>query len=166
MEYYHWTLIGLAALAAISAWNVPRAVLWVALGAVFYVASAMWHNAGLPYATVFGAATNLIVCYLLWIFADLRYEMRLWNAYHAMLVVDILYIFGWINSHINFAIALEIINGVALLFITATGIMERARVGISIRASGGGWNRFVHSALFAERSASTRPWWQRQAGRP
>lgn len=161
MEYYHWTLIGLAVVAAASAWNVPRAVFWVALGALFYVASAMWHNAGLPYPTIFGAATNLVVCYLLWIFADLRYEMRLWNFYHLMLVVDILYIFGWITSHLNFAIALEIINAVALLFITAAGIMERASAG-NLRSARGGWNRFVHSALFAQRAASSRPWWQKQ----
>lgn len=163
MEYYHWTLIGLAVLAAVSAWNVPRAVLWIAIGALFYVASAMWHNAGLPYATPFGAATNLVMCYLLWIFADQRWEMRFWNMFHLMLVIDILYIFRWIPSQEHFAIALEIINAIALLFITATGIMERASVGLPFRSAGNRWNRAVHSALWAQRSERSRPPWQQKA---
>lgn len=159
LEWYHWTLIGAAALAALSAWHVPRAVFWIAIGAFFYVVSAMWHVYGFPYATAFGAGTNLVVCYLLWIFAEQRYEMRLWNFFHLMLVVDLLYIVGTIRDQITFAITLEVINLVALLFIMLTGIAERVN-GLSIRPSDTGWARFVHRALFAERSTNSRPWWQ------
>jgi hypothetical protein len=161
MQYYHFTLIGLALLAIASAWNVPRAVLWIALGAVFYVASAMWHNAGFSYGAAFGAGTNLVMCYLFWIRAEQRYEMRFWNFYHLMLVVDLLYIFGWIKDHEHFAIALEIINAIALLFIIATGLMERA-YGISSGSARVRRNSLVYRALWAERSAASRPWWQRR----
>ncbi len=74
MEWYHLVMIGAAVVAAALAWNVPRAVLWIVAGAISYVTSAWWHTAGLPGATYYGAATNLVICYLLWIFAQRRYE--------------------------------------------------------------------------------------------
>jgi hypothetical protein len=160
LQWYHMTLITLAALAAWSAWNVPRAVLWIGLGAFFYIVSAWWHNAGWPYATVFGAATNLVMCYLFWIWAEQRFEERLWNAYHLMLVIDVLFIFGYIRSQYDFAVSLEIVNAIALLFVIGVGIAERAD-GIRARSPHPGRPGFVHRSLFAERSAAYRPPWQK-----
>lgn len=160
MEWYHWTLIGAACTAALLAWNVPRAVLWISIGAVFYLASAMVHNYGFRYATQFGGATNLAMCYLLWIYADQRWEMRLWNAFHLMIIIDILYIFGWIGSQYDFAVALEIINLVTLIFIAGTGAAERLN-GVSSGPYLAGRPHSLHNLLWAERSDRSRPWWQK-----
>jgi len=159
MQWYHFTLISAAGIAAALAWNVPRAVQWIALGGILYVFSAMWHNYGFPYPTAFGAATNLIMCYLLWIYADQRWELRIWNAYHLMLVVDVLFIFGYIRSQYAFAVSLEIINLIALIFIAGIGIAERVD-GIRVGPSRLGWAGSLDRAVWAERSARSRPWWQ------
>jgi hypothetical protein len=156
----HLILSTAAVIAAVLAWRIPRAIMWIGLGALSYVTSAWWHNAGLPYGTVYGAATNLAICYLFWIFAENRWEMRLWNFFHLMLVIDLLYIFGAIRDLFTFAVSLELINLAALLFICGVGIMERAS-GIYSRRSYPGGSDFFYRALWAERSVHSRPWWQK-----
>jgi hypothetical protein len=161
MQWYHWTLIAAACIAAALAWNVPRAVVWIGLSAISYVTSAWWHNAGWPYATQFGAATNLLICYAFWIWAEQRYEMRLWNFFHLMLIIDLLFIFGAIRDQYQFAVSLEIVNLAALAFIGFTGIMERVD-GIHLGAADPRRDSIVYRALWAERSERYRPPWQRK----
>lgn len=160
LPWYHVALIATAASACVLAWHVPRAVLWLCLGALSYISSAWWHNAGLPYGAFYGAATNLAICYALWIYADQRWEMRLWNCFHLMLVVDILYLAGFIKDHLIFAEALELINFVAMLFIAGTGIVERAD-GIRSGPHRGRWIDSFHRRLWTPRSMASRPWWQK-----
>ena len=162
LEWYHWTLISAALIAGALAWRVPRAVIWIGLGVVSYVTSAMWHNAGLPYATAYGAATNLIICYLFWIFSNRRWEMRLWNFFHLMLVVDLLYIFGAIRDQFTFAVTLELINLAALIFIGLTGMFDRVGDGIHSWASSPRRPDWVHRTLWAQRSVNSRPPWQQK----
>lgn len=162
MQWYHIGLIALAIGAAYAAWNVPRAKLWLILGALSFVASALWHNYGLPYPTPFGAATNLAICYAFWILAERRWEMRVWNCFHMMLIIDLLYISGAINDHYAFAVSLEIVNVVAILMIATTGIMERTGgMGMGFGLGRPGWINFVHRRLWPQRSVP-RPWWQRR----
>lgn len=161
MFWYHWVLLSAATGAALLAWNVPRAVQWLCCGALSFVLSAMWHRAGWPYATAFGASTNLVICYLFWIFADQRWEMRLWNAFHAMLLVDLLYIFGAIGDHLTFAISLEFINLAAILLVAGTGIAERAS-GFHSRPAHRRGTGFIYHTLWAARSVASRPWWQKR----
>lgn len=156
----HLILGSAAVIAALLAWRIPRAVLWIGCGALSYITSAWWHNAGLPYGTVYGAATNLAICYAFWILADAKWEMRLWNFFHLMLVVDLLYIFGAIRDIFVFAVSLELINLAALIFIGGVGIMERVG-GVYSRRSRFGGSDLVYRALWAERSEHSRPWWQK-----
>ncbi len=160
MAWYHWTLIGAALIALVAAWNVPRAATWILLGAALYVASAMWHVWGYPHGVVFGAATNFMMIALFWQFADTRWEMRLWNFYHLMLLVDALFLFGVIRDQFMFAATLELINLFALAFITTTGAMERIG-GLSHGPADLGRAGGFHHALFAERASWSRPPWQR-----
>lgn len=162
LEWYHWTLISAAIIAGALAWRVPRAVIWIGLGVASYVTSAMWHNAGWPYATQFGAATNLAICYLFWIFSNRRWEMRLWNFFHLMLVVDLLYMFGAIRDQFTFAVSLELINLSALIFIGVTGITERAGGGIRSWSAHPRRIGLVHRTLWAQRSDNSRPPWQQK----
>ncbi len=153
-------LIAGAVLAIWSAWNVPRAVFWVALGAFLYAASAMWHNYGLPHGAFFGAGTNLFICLLMGIYADQKWEMRLWNFYHLMIVIDILFIFGFIQDKFIFAASLELVNLLALAFIIGTGAVER-NAGIADGRFGNSGVNSLYPALFSQRAAWSRPPWQR-----
>lgn len=160
MAWYHIVLIGAAIIAAALAWHVPRAVQWLALGALSYVSSAMWHNAGLPHGAFYGAMTNLAICYGLWIWADQRWEMRLWNCFHFMLIIDILYIVGIIRDQFTFAVSLELINLAAILLIAGTGIVQRVD-GMDFGPYRHRWIDSFHRCLWPERSMASRPWWQR-----
>lgn len=149
LEWYHMVLLLTAAAAIVFAWEVPRAAAWVALGAALYALSAMWHNMGWPYATAFGAGTNFVMIAFLWAYADQKWELRLWNFYHLMLVVDLLYMAGFIRDHFVFAVTLEVINLVALLFIIVTGLVERVSDGHPARYYHPGRANFFHRALYA-----------------
>lgn len=142
-------LLTAAFAAIVFAWNVPRAVAWTTMGGILYAVSAMYHNYSLPYATAFGAGTNFVMIGFLWAYADQKWEMRLWNFYHLMLVVDLLFIAGFIREKFVFAVTLEIINLVAVLFILGTGLAERLSDGNPARHYNPGRAGFINRALFA-----------------
>lgn len=162
MEWYHWVLFIAAMIAGTLAMHVPRAMTWLACLAGSFVLSVIYHRAGWPYATSFGAFTNLGICYLFLLMAKQKWEMRLMNFVQLMLVVDLLYIYGAIGDHFTFAASLEAINLAALLFIGSVGIAER------LDANGvGAWGLYsrrtdlVYRALWSKRSDAYRPWWQK-----
>lgn len=161
LEWYHWTLIGMAASAAILAWNVPRALLWLGLGAASYVTSAMWHNAGLPFATHYGAATNVVIFLLLFKYAQTWWEMKFWPCITLMLLIDLLYVTGVIKTQEAFGIALEVVNAIAILLIGATGLTDRINAGAGNHNRGSpyrAWASALHRTLFAKRERYPR-WW-------
>lgn len=158
MHWYQSLLLAGAVIAGYLAWNVPRAILWISLGALSFVASSWWHDAGLPYGAAFGAATNVFICFMLYAYAQYRFEMRIWNCFHLMLVIDILYLAGVVKSHYDFAVALELANWLALFVIGAAGIAERAARGVPAGLHIPGGTGLVHRALWAERARP--PFWQ------
>jgi hypothetical protein len=160
LQWFHWTLLSALAIAMLLAWHVPRAPGWLALGALFYIASASWHNIGLPYGVFFGAATNFAMIGLLWVFADQRWEMRLWNFFHVMLLIDALYLFRIINDKFIFAASLELVNLLAMLFVAGTGVAERYDGSRDGRDSIG-WAGNFYRSLFAPRDLAYAPWWRR-----
>jgi hypothetical protein len=159
MHWYQAALLVGAAVTVVVAWNVPRAVFWVALGALSFVSSSWWHDAGLPYGAAFGALTNLAICLLLYAAAEQRWEMRLWNVFHLMIVIDVLSITGAIGSHYQFAVALELANWLGLSIIFTTGWLERAGRHGGIPDSGhrSGVLGALRRALWAPRSRP--PFW-------
>ena len=164
MPWYWIALVVGALTAAALAWRVPRAPIWILAGAASFVASVAWHKANLPYPAVFGAFTNLAVCFALYAYAKLKWEMRVWNCFHLMIVIDLLYLSGWIYSRYDYALALELANWLALLIIGTAGIAERAGYGPAwafARRASPGWAGAVHRRLYAERNDP--PFWQ--AGR-
>jgi len=158
MHWYHTALVAGAAAATVLAWNVPRAVLWVSLGVLSFLVSSWWHEAGLPYGAAFGAATNLAICYAIYALAQLRYELRVWNAFHLMIVLDLLYMAGVIRTHYTFAVSLEVANWLALAVIGTTGILERVGYGSRDFLGGRGWLDSFARVLFSERKHP--PFWR------
>ncbi len=61
-----------ALLAAIVAWQVPRAALWIALGALSFITSTIWQKAGLPYRELFGTGTDVAIIAAIYVFGKQR----------------------------------------------------------------------------------------------
>lgn len=161
MYWYHTALMVGGLVALILAWNVPRAPLWLMLGALSFGSSYLYHIAELPYPAAFGAATNLAVCFALYALAQQKWELRVWNCFHLMIVIDLLYLSGAITSRYDFAVGLEIANWLALLIIGAAGVTGRAGygpVGLLPRRARSGWSRAVNYSLWKNRARP--PFWQ------
>lgn len=130
-DWYLWALALGALIVTALSWRVPRALLWIALGALSFLTSGWWHDAGLPYGAAFGAFTNFVVIGALFAYAMLLYELVFWGCFLVMLAIDAFYLSGLINSHSYFAIGLEAANWLALLSIGAAGMADRAGVGLA-----------------------------------
>ena len=144
MEWYQTALLVGSCVTMLASWNLPRARFWILMGAVSFAISSWYWNAGLPYPSAFGAGTNLIICFFLYALAVQQWELRVWNCFHLMIAIDILWLLGWIDNAINFvnsfdipafqiqveshyvfAVMLELCNWLALAVIFTTGLLER-----------------------------------------
>lgn len=161
MEWYHATLITMAAIAVALAWRIPEAVVTVGIGSFLYATSAWWHLGGLPGAMFYAVSTNLVMCFLLYPMPETagRWVDKVFSCYILMLLIDLLYVCGIIQSHYIFAVSLEIVNAYALLLIWAAGIAERAANGRSPDHSHGGILDRFNRAVLAPRKEYPR-WWR------
>jgi hypothetical protein len=130
-EWYLWLLGFFAVVFTVLAWRVPRAPAWVAMGALSFLSSGWWHDAGFDYGEVYGAFTNFLIIAALFAYGPLLYELVFMGCFIVMVVIDYLYLTNRFNSHHNFAIGLELANWLALLSIGAAGMAERAGVGLA-----------------------------------
>lgn len=130
-DWYLWALVAGAVAVTILAWNVARAPLWIAMGALSFITSGWWHDAGLPYPAAFGAFTNFVVIAALSAYAVLLYELVFMACFIAMTGIELFYLTGLIISHHDFAVALEIANWIALLSVGAAGMADRAGIGLA-----------------------------------
>lgn len=158
MDIFQAALLTGACLAALVSFHLPRAWLWILLGAVSFVLSAIWQKAGLPYREGFGAATDFVIVLLIYRYAERRWELMVMNCFILMMLLDFLYITGAINSHFWLIVSLECANWLALFVITGAGITERIRDGEGVDyAVHRGVSGHLHRALHAERSVASRP---------
>lgn len=130
-DWYLWLLAAFALIFTVLSWRVPRAPLWIGMGALSFLSSSWWHDAGLPYGSAFGACTNLAVIAALFAYAVLLYELIFWVCFMVMLSIDAIYLLNLFPSHSSFAIGLEIANWAALLSIGAAGVAERTGRGLA-----------------------------------
>jgi len=158
MHWYQAAILCGYLAAIVIAWRVPRAVLWCGLFVLSFITSSWWHDDGLPYGAAFGASTNVAIGLAIYALAERRYEMRLWNCLHLMIVVDILYLMGWVADHASFAFALELANWLAIAVVGVTGTLERAGYGMDTGRHRHGFADSFRRALYAERRDP--PWWQ------
>lgn len=160
MEWYHTTLFTMAVVAVVLAWRVPNAAIFVALGTISYVSSALWHNLGFPYGTLYGATTNVVICYAIYRFgSNARWEAKLMACFVLMILIDLLYVCGVIQTQYIFAVSLEIVNAYALLLICATGIVERVGNGHRLSHPYRAFLASLNRSVFAERKQYPR-WWR------
>ena len=78
--------------------NMPRARLWLILGALSYTVSSLYWAAGLPNPTIIGGVCDLAVCLGLYFLARQWWEMRVWNCYHAMILLNASYYIDTMDS--------------------------------------------------------------------
>ena len=149
MEWYEWALAAGAIIAGLLAIRVPRAIFWIALGIISYTLSSWAHNENVPYAAYIGAATDFAICALLFIMARSRWEMRVWHCFNLMVLIDILYSVGVIKDHYDYAVALELANWLAILFIGQAGVSDLASAAFGPRFA---WLDRLHSRLYQARS--------------
>lgn len=160
MQWYHLALLAMAGLAVIFAWRVPGAAKVVCVGTAFAVMTSVWHINQWPYGLLFGAWTNFAMCVGLSLMqSDAPWISRLFRCYILMILVELLFVTGVIETQYIFAVTLEIINAYALLLIWATGIAERVGDGHSFSNP---YRRFladIHRALLTERKEYSQ-WWK------
>jgi len=125
MNQFQAALMIGAIVALLLSTNLPRSWLWILAGAGSFGASTLYSRLGLPYPSAFSVACDSAVVLAIYHFAKEKYELVLWRVFQAMILVNILYLAGWIGPHWAYIIALEIMNWAALLFITGTAITER-----------------------------------------
>lgn len=156
LPWYHAALLVGYAVAGVLAMNIPRAMLWTGASLFVVQASFMWWQAGLPNGAFVGGLLNLAICFALYALARRRWEMRLWNCYHLMIILDILYLSGLVERS-HFVIALEMANWLAIAIIGGAGIMERVSSGNPGLLSDHRLRHF-RDALHAKRACP--PFWQ------
>ena len=125
MQWYHYVLAATAIATLISAWHIPRAKLWLGLGVWSYVTSALFHNLGAPYATLYGGSTDIVTCILLFSLARAKWEMGVFSGFIFMILVDLLHAGGSIRTDFAYAFTLEIANMCVMLLMIATGISNK-----------------------------------------
>ena len=111
---------------------------------------------------MFGACTNFAICLLLAWLATTKYELWIFNAFICMLMIDALFVSGFIGSRFAFAVSLEIVNAAAMVLIMATGIADRIarHEGQSVGDNHPGLARMCNRALLAQRTTHHQKWWK------
>lgn len=162
MDAYQTSLLVGAVLVALFSWRLPRALFWIVIGGAAFVASSVYWNQGLPYPAAFAGLCDLVVCFIMYAVARQRWEMRVWNCFHGMLLVNILYLAKLVPSHFMYGAALDLFNWLALAIIGGAAALQMADSHGVGHGSGGfarGWLRSVSDLLFAPRKE--RPFWER-----
>lgn len=158
MQSYHWMLISAFAVAFLCSWKLPRAWLWLTFGAASYVVSASLHVAGYAHAIWVGVASNVAFFLALFMLAEEKWELRVWQCVTLMLLLDALRVVE-VATQLQFAVALEIVNMVAMAVIAGTGIMRLADGLLPPSAADRIRDSLVHRSLFKKREPYPR-WWE------
>lgn len=135
--------IGLCIALAVSLGNW-RAWGWLLAGAASYAVSTIYWRLGLPYGAFIGGLCDAAICLAVYFLAKLRWELWVWRLYQVSVGVNFIYLGGTMGvwgslQHNDYAIILEAINWLALIFIGGTG-----------------WAQMVGAADVSD--APNRPW--------
>ena len=131
MNSWQLALAIAAAATGILAYDVPRARLWIIVGAFDFAVTTAYARYGLPYPSFFTAIIDALVCVAIFFIASRRWELWLMRIFQAMVLVDMTYFIA-ANvllvpnpPHYTFVCILETLNWLALFIIGGTAIFER-----------------------------------------
>ncbi len=118
-------LLCMAIVALAASWQIPRARLWIAAGAISFIVSSLWWDYGNrevhPLLTF---SCDSLVCLLVYLFFQEDWELGFFLAFLASTFSSLLQILGLIHQEWVYASLLEFCNACALLWITTTGIVD------------------------------------------
>lgn len=156
MNQYEVALLISAMVAAFLARGLPRAWLWIAIGALSFVVSATWWRLGMPYHPAATLACDAMVCLAVYSLAREEFEIWIFNLFRLSVLVSLLKLFGVIQENWIYAAALECVNFAALLLLGGTGILAGTANGGHTFGSWFGGLRRVRATLRASRRSP--PW--------
>lgn len=153
-EFQAALLVG-AAFVALVSWRLDRSLLWIAVGALSFVASTAWSRFGLPMPPLFTALCDAAVCFAIYVWAKQAWELLLCQLFRASVLISVVFVGFTIATKSGpsptYVALLEAVNWIALLLILGTAAMQR------INADGRGHSfhlgsdivRWTRGALFA-----------------
>lgn len=151
-----------AALVALIARRLDRSLLWIAAGAVSFIASTAWARYHLPMPALFTACCDAAVCFAIYVHAKQVWELLLYQLFRASVLISVVFvgftIFAKSGPSSTYIALLEAVNWIALLLILGTAAVQR------IEANGGAALylgrdivRWTRDALFAPKRPHS--WW-------
>lgn len=150
-------LIGATITALISS-HLPRAWLWIGCGAVSFIASTAYARYGLPYPPAFTLACDAAVCLAIYGLAKEKWELLAYDVFRLSVLISLLHLFGAIESHWLYVVALELCNWLALLVIGGTAILAGVA---GENSTFGPWLVRLRGAQLSLRKARpARPWYE------
>lgn len=122
-----------ALVTAIISMGLPRARLWIGLGALSFIGGTAYYRLGMPHYPVANLALDAIVCLTLYATARERWELWLYHVFQFSVFVSLVFIClktfaPAIAVHWLYVAVLECSNWVALLIIASTAAQDRARI--------------------------------------
>ncbi len=144
MAVYQSTLLIAAGFVAAVAWSLPRAIVWMALMALSFVASTMFWEAHaidsgfFIYPAMFAGLCDTVVVLTMHKHAVLRWEMRVANVIHGMIFVNVAWqipgLFHWafgglaawigVSEQFLYGALLDLGNWLALAIIGGTAVIQ------------------------------------------
>lgn len=163
MSEWNWYFLIAALAVAWTSKDVPRAWLWIALGAASYTISVIYwrHVPPLGYAEGVAGACDAVVCLSIYFMAKERWEKFLYVLFATSVAVNFLYLGGNIYvgtwafgfpmyiphvDHEVYSSLLEVLNALVLLLIGGMGLGRR--IGATDARSHRPWS-YVHRAMQA-----------------
>lgn len=129
-----------ALITAIISASLPRARLWIVLGALSFIGGTAYYRLGMPHYPVANLALDAIVCLTLYAIARERWELWLYHIFQFSVFVSLVFIClkafsPAMASHWLYVVCLETCNWAALIVIASTAAQDR------VRADGGDTHR-------------------------
>lgn len=155
-EFQLALLIGLLITGLISS-RLPRAWLWLACGAASFVVSTAYARYGLPHAPAFTLACDSAVCLAVYFCGKELWEISgIYRIFQLSVLISLFRLSGIIADQWLYIVCLELLNWAALLMISGTAILDRARSNEG--HSDWNWHPHLHrSDLALRRSRQTQP---------
>lgn len=129
MDAAKWALVYGAVIVAFLSWRIPRAWLWIGLGAANFAVTAIYEKYGFPMPPFLTAMCDATMCLIIYRFAEQRWEIWLFRLFQGSVLAGICYFFmayvmGNTAGHLTYVVVLEIINWLALITIGGTAVLE------------------------------------------
>jgi hypothetical protein len=155
-EFQAALLIGLIVTGLISS-RLPRAWLWLACGLASFVVSTAYARYGLPHAPAFTLACDATVCLAVYFNGREQWEISgIYRIFQLSVLISLFRLSNIIVDQWIYIVALELLNWAALLLISGTSILDRARA--HEEHSDWNWNPHLHrSDLALRRARQTEP---------